>query len=473
MSSGEIDTIINRIKKSTGNDEELINDMVKKFKITDLQAKTIINAPLKYLSKHNLARYIERAKNLEQMRDLYINKIRNEHELNEEIKQELKDYKLKYGKKRNTRVISQAEASDIPEGEFKVIITESNFVRKVGLNDDSYYEIASGVSIGEKVITVADEALKDGQKIKIADPKKHKDKNPQKMKKDNKSYVTLSVVSSFKRIGTRNEIKSFFDKIKEIIKTEEKFEEEFSILLIDFYKKYINYEQVKLLIQKLNEVELLFKKHKFYDEYKNLFKEFEVFSEIVELREAGKYFTDKFKEIAICLLPEEQYYPPLDDKKRKFYDTLLPEAEPIWLAENEDNLNVSKKGITKKTFYFDKKYHIRTYKNGIESKGRTYVNGIFYDGNIRPANGWYDDGDTWYFFKDGKKYTGKAKDENGEMYFVKGKYANTYIDGIFYSEGKIANWWCDDGSDWYFFKEGKKFTGEASDNAGKHLFTNV
>ena len=135
MSSGEIDTIINRIKKSTGNDEELINDMVKKFNITDLQAKTIINAPLKYLSKHNLARYIERAKNLEQMRDLYINKIRNEHELNEEIKQELKEYKLKYGKKRNTRVISQAEASDIPEGEFKVIITESNFVRKVGLND--------------------------------------------------------------------------------------------------------------------------------------------------------------------------------------------------------------------------------------------------------------------------------------------------------------------------------------------------
>jgi len=45
---------------------------------------------------------------------------------------------------------------------------------KVGLNDDSYYEIASGVSIGEKVITVADETLKDGQKIKIADPSKQK-----------------------------------------------------------------------------------------------------------------------------------------------------------------------------------------------------------------------------------------------------------------------------------------------------------
>ena len=57
---------------------------------------------------------------------------------------------------------------------------------KVGLNDDSYYEITSGASLGEKVITVADETLKDGQKIKIADPKKHKDENPQKMKKDDK-----------------------------------------------------------------------------------------------------------------------------------------------------------------------------------------------------------------------------------------------------------------------------------------------
>lgn len=258
------------------------------------------------------------------------------------------------------------------------------------------------------------------------------------MKKDNKSYVTLSVISSFKRIGSRNEIKSFFDKIKEIIKTEEKIEEEFSILLIDFYKKYINYEQVKLLIQKLNEVELLFKKHKFYDEYKNLFKEFEVFSEIVELREAGKYFTDKFKEIAICLLPEEQYYPPLDDKKRKFYDTLLPEAEPIWLAENEDNFNVFKKGITKKTFYFDKKYHIRTYKNGIEDGIRIvyfwekdlkaeeyYVNGKFQ----ARVNVYYSDGDKEIY------YMRKNKDGLYEKY---GKYIYFFKDGMI-SEGYYSN----------------------------------
>ena len=128
-----------------------------------------------------------------------------------------------------------------------------------------------------------------------------------------------------------------------------------------------------------------------------------------------------------------------------------------------------------KRYFVDGKYANgiyggKLYKDGIESKGRTYVNGIFYDENISPADGWYDDGDAWYFFKDGKKYTGKAVDGNGEMYFVKGKYANAYIDGIFYSEGKIANWWCDDGSDWYFFKDGKKYTGKAVDGNGEMYF---
>ena len=31
------------------------------------------------------------------------------------------------------------------------------------------------------------------------------------------------------------------------------------------------------------------------------------------------------------------------------------------------------------------------------------------------------------------------------MYFVNGKYANGYIDKLFYKDGKLADWWCDDG----------------------------
>lgn len=45
---------------------------------------------------------------------------------------------------------------------------------KVGLTDSSYYEIISGLSENDNIVSVVDEALKDGQKIKIASEKDKK-----------------------------------------------------------------------------------------------------------------------------------------------------------------------------------------------------------------------------------------------------------------------------------------------------------
>ena len=50
-------------------------------------------------------------------------------------------------------------------------------------------------------------------------------------------------------------------------------------------------------------------------------------------------------------------------------------------------------------------------------KKLTYIGNIFYDENGKPANWWYDDRKAWFFFKDGKKFTGISKDENGKIYF--------------------------------------------------------
>ena len=119
----------------------------------------------------------------------------------------------------------------------------------------------------------------------------------------------------------------------------------------------------------------------------------------------------------------------------------------------------------------------------------TYVEGIFcYEG--KPTNGWFDDGKAWYFFKDGKKFTGHGVDGNGERYFVEGKYANgfyegklykdgveakgkVYVNGIFYDEKNLpANGWYDDGNEWFFFRNGKKFTGKAVDGNGEMDFVN-
>ncbi|MCI5996626.1 MAG: C39 family peptidase [Peptoniphilaceae bacterium] len=97
-------------------------------------------------------------------------------------------------------------------------------------------------------------------------------------------------------------------------------------------------------------------------------------------------------------------------------------------------------------------------------------NKFYFNGEL--ANWWYDDGSAWYFFKDGKKLTGKGKDSSGERYFKNGKYANGYLNKLFCDNGKLANWWYDDGSAWYFFKDGKKLTGKGKDASGEKYFVN-
>ena len=123
-----------------------------------------------------------------------------------------------------------------------------------------------------------------------------------------------------------------------------------------------------------------------------------------------------------------------------------------------------------------------------------YRESIFYNNN-KPANWWYSDGEDWYFFQNGKKLTGYGKDNAGTHYFVNGKYANgkignkeyrdgkeisvenkvptrAYANGVYYVDAKPANWWYDDGTNWYFFQNGKKLTGYGKDNAGIHYFVN-
>ena len=71
-----------------------------------------------------------------------------------------------------------------------------------------------------------------------------------------------------------------------------------------------------------------------------------------------------------------------------------------------------------------------------------YRGNVFYY-NSKPANWWYNDGKDWYFFQNGKKLIGYGKDNTGEHYFQNGKY---------------ANWWYNDGKDWYFFQNGRKLS---------------
>ena len=113
---------------------------------------------------------------------------------------------------------------------------------------------------------------------------------------------------------------------------------------------------------------------------------------------------------------------------------------------------VGTNGVWDKTV--KKQVLLKSVENKVPTRG--YENGVYYV-DSKPANWWYDDGQAWYFFQNGRKFTGYGKDNAGTHYFVNGKY---------------ANWWYNDGKDWYFFQNGKKLTGYGKDNAGGHYFEN-
>lgn len=141
LESGEIDNIIDIIKRQkTVDDTYLIEYLIKKLKITDLQAKYIIEADLKKLSYGYLTKYKQEVAEMEAAKKELMSHIMDDRVIENDIRQELLDIKRKYGKPRNCKIISANEASEIPQGAMTIAITEKNFVRKVpaGTNIGSF-----------------------------------------------------------------------------------------------------------------------------------------------------------------------------------------------------------------------------------------------------------------------------------------------------------------------------------------------
>lgn len=136
LQSGEIDNIIQMIRGQADIDDNyLVEYLVSKLNITDLQAAFILKSDIRKLSLGYLNKYITEAHELEQIKTDYLNKITDESLLVQEIIDELKYFKKKYGKPRNCTIISKSDISDIPKGEFKIVVTENNFIKKVPIND--------------------------------------------------------------------------------------------------------------------------------------------------------------------------------------------------------------------------------------------------------------------------------------------------------------------------------------------------
>ena len=134
LESGEIENIINMVRKQKSVDEApIIEYIIKHCHTSDIQAKFIIDTNISRLTLAHLNKYKQERKELVDTIERYRTIVSDNTAtlIKEEIDQELKDLGDKYKSPRLCRVISAAEENNIPAGIFKIVVTDNNYIRKI------------------------------------------------------------------------------------------------------------------------------------------------------------------------------------------------------------------------------------------------------------------------------------------------------------------------------------------------------
>ena len=136
IESDKLDEIIKRIRSNgKETEEENVTWLCKMLKITDLQAKFILNTKLKHLSPHRIHAYKDQAKKCKELEAWCMQRILDERVLENDIKQELVYFRDKYAFPTKSVYVNEDDISNIPQGDFKVVITESNYIKKLPMNE--------------------------------------------------------------------------------------------------------------------------------------------------------------------------------------------------------------------------------------------------------------------------------------------------------------------------------------------------
>ncbi|MDD5606785.1 MAG: DNA gyrase subunit A [Candidatus Pacebacteria bacterium] len=138
----KIDEVI-KIIKSSENREDAQSKLIKRFKLTEIQANAILETKLSALAK------LERKKIEQELKDL-LNQIeelkgvlKSPQKVKKILKKELEELKQKYGDKRKTQIMKQAvqeiaEEDLIPHEETMITLTTGGYIKRI---NPSVYKI--------------------------------------------------------------------------------------------------------------------------------------------------------------------------------------------------------------------------------------------------------------------------------------------------------------------------------------------
>lgn len=125
------DTKLLKIVKSSRNRSTIVEKLISAFGVTDIQAEAIADMKMYQLSKENTASFKEEKKTLEGKLKAVYDKLADDDIVDEEIKEELKECKKKYGRKRVCDVIDVSEEGKVPNTNHTIIITKHGLIKKL------------------------------------------------------------------------------------------------------------------------------------------------------------------------------------------------------------------------------------------------------------------------------------------------------------------------------------------------------
>ena len=132
LKNKDINEIIAYVEKQKdANDEATIEYLIKKYKMTDLQAKFILGSNIRHLSKGHLSRLEYEANELQKEFNHCMQMVSSDELITKEIIEELEGIKQLYGKKRVCKLVKNIEENVIPQGMMTIAVTEKNMVKKV------------------------------------------------------------------------------------------------------------------------------------------------------------------------------------------------------------------------------------------------------------------------------------------------------------------------------------------------------
>lgn len=138
----EIEDRINEIiaiSRKTKTLQDTIEALMKKFKITSAQARTIAMMRVHNFNKDSYDKYVEDEKSLEKEIQEIEDIISDDEKLKEYIIKELEEGKKKYAVPRKSKVVKESDkgSKNIPDTEHLIGISESGYIKKIPLKGNT------------------------------------------------------------------------------------------------------------------------------------------------------------------------------------------------------------------------------------------------------------------------------------------------------------------------------------------------